>query len=132
MPAVSHDAVGTADELQGFGEERHIIEGDGLTGTETSEPSTTLREHDQEEPQEAQDEGRTEESGNPRKRARRAARLIRAAKSSRHQPSEMANRERTSNAAFLTWCVSPRALADRFEGSDPIDLDSPQVGAPGP
>src|SRR3954467_12566383 len=33
----------------------------------------------------------------------------------------MADCDRSSNAAFLAWCVSPRARSTRFEGSAPSD-----------
>ena len=59
----SHDAVGTADELQPLGEERHVIEGHGLAGAEAPLPFAPRGEDHQEEAQEGQDEGDGEELG---------------------------------------------------------------------
>ena len=104
LTAKPYDSVGTTDEFQGFREERYVIEGERLAGAQAPKPPPSLREHDQEEPQEAQDEGHAEEPDNhespARKRARRATRATRTAKASRHQPTERADRERSSKPAF--------------------------------
>ena len=60
---VPHDTVRAADEFEPLREERHVIESDRRSHTQTTSRPTLLRDNDEEQTQESQDESDTYEFG---------------------------------------------------------------------
>ena len=106
---VFDDAVGTPDEPEPLRAERHVVDSDRLARAQAPQRTPSFRDDHQEATHQPQEEGDAEQldyhevtTTRPR-----ATRPTRAATASRRHPTETAERERLSYAAFESWNATP-------------------------